>query len=454
MTKFTGALAQLFNRKTRERGEDYFRSGRVKVEWSDEYFFEATVHGSRPYDVTLELGDNGMVARCDCPHFNEGFFCKHIWAVLMAADKEAQFDPPSGPPVSAVRDDVDEEVWDEDSAIDIPDYSSPQKQAIQFPGAATGPERGKSWQAVLGSVPGYQPVEHSGAAGRESEVRYAIDIQDVFKRGMVLYIEQRARKKNGDWGKVKPLRCSPEDIARLPERTDREILSLLSEWTNPWHQNSYYRPKTESNFPMPEGLQPVLIPMLCESGRFFLYDYEDRQLGPLTWDGDSRWSFGMTMTENKQQESFLITGRLIDEDREVPLAEPAFLLRNGWIYWNDRISRLKNPEDFEWLRALRKHGDIRIPAEEIDSFMTQMLDKGCPASLTLPDELAYSRETLTPRPVFKVKQFAQQHIDHLLTARLDFDYDGHLIPFDETVAGVFQKEKKRFIHRDRAAEQK
>ncbi|PJE96248.1 hypothetical protein CUT44_20105 [Streptomyces carminius] len=41
----------------------------------------ATVHGTTPYRVTLRPARSGLDGRCDCPHGQDGFFCKHCVAV-------------------------------------------------------------------------------------------------------------------------------------------------------------------------------------------------------------------------------------------------------------------------------------------------------------------------------------------------------------------------------------
>lgn len=41
----------------------------------------ATVYGTDAYEVVLDLGDDGLMGGCSCPHGREGFFCKHLVAV-------------------------------------------------------------------------------------------------------------------------------------------------------------------------------------------------------------------------------------------------------------------------------------------------------------------------------------------------------------------------------------
>lgn len=70
------------------RGQEYYESELVKIEAMDEQSIEATVEGTDPYAVEILL-KNGHVVRmdCDCPYAADGNNCKHMAAVLFAADE-------------------------------------------------------------------------------------------------------------------------------------------------------------------------------------------------------------------------------------------------------------------------------------------------------------------------------------------------------------------------------
>ena len=66
-----------------ERGADYVATGRVLDLEADDRRATATVAGSEPYRVTLELGDGALLADCTCPMGREQDPCKHLVAVAM-----------------------------------------------------------------------------------------------------------------------------------------------------------------------------------------------------------------------------------------------------------------------------------------------------------------------------------------------------------------------------------
>ena len=82
-------LISLVSKRTRERGRDYFASRRVTLVEGDAWHVDATVRGSRSYDVKLSREHDEIEAWCTCPYCEDYFEpCKHIWATLLAAEAE------------------------------------------------------------------------------------------------------------------------------------------------------------------------------------------------------------------------------------------------------------------------------------------------------------------------------------------------------------------------------
>ncbi len=55
----------------------------------DAWHVDATVRGSRSYDVKLSREHDAIEAWCTCPYCEDYFEpCKHIWATLLAAEAE------------------------------------------------------------------------------------------------------------------------------------------------------------------------------------------------------------------------------------------------------------------------------------------------------------------------------------------------------------------------------
>ena len=89
---------EYFEDKILERGEKYWRQGRVRQLCDHGNIVTATVSGTEDYEVEIVLMD-GMFddAYCSCPYADEGNGCKHMVAVLFALEAgEAQETEPAG----------------------------------------------------------------------------------------------------------------------------------------------------------------------------------------------------------------------------------------------------------------------------------------------------------------------------------------------------------------------
>ncbi len=60
-------LTSFVSKTTRERGRAYFASRRVTVVKGDAWYVDATVRGSRSYDVKLLRTGDEIEAWCSCP---------------------------------------------------------------------------------------------------------------------------------------------------------------------------------------------------------------------------------------------------------------------------------------------------------------------------------------------------------------------------------------------------
>lgn len=70
-----------------QRGKRYFEQGRVNLLEADPFSISGHVHGSYLYQVSIWLNTNtnGIKTSCSCPHAHQGYFCKHLVAIALAA---------------------------------------------------------------------------------------------------------------------------------------------------------------------------------------------------------------------------------------------------------------------------------------------------------------------------------------------------------------------------------
>ncbi len=78
------AMLALVGARTFERGEAYFREGRVSGLARQASSLSAVVRGGAEYRVRVWVKDDALAYACTCPAGADGAFCKHAVAVGLA----------------------------------------------------------------------------------------------------------------------------------------------------------------------------------------------------------------------------------------------------------------------------------------------------------------------------------------------------------------------------------
>src|SRR4051812_26782635 len=79
-------IKELFTDAVYHRGHRYFIEGRVRdlVFDSVRESWHAKIRGTKQYQVTVRMDEDGIEAECNCPAFDQYFDpCKHVAAVLL-----------------------------------------------------------------------------------------------------------------------------------------------------------------------------------------------------------------------------------------------------------------------------------------------------------------------------------------------------------------------------------
>src|SRR3990170_2152879 len=182
------------DRLSRERGRSYFIGG-------DAWRVDARVKGSHLYGVRIAFGDDFLEVNCSCPFFDRDLVtCKHIWAAVLAAEREGFL---KGPASRAELDLIETYDGDDEFADEIGQDRRPPKEP-PLP----------SWKQQLQTLRGAMESAEARLAGMalpEREMLYLIDAREMLEKGrLILEAAQRERKLNGGWSKPKSRKIRAE----------------------------------------------------------------------------------------------------------------------------------------------------------------------------------------------------------------------------------------------------
>jgi superfamily II DNA or RNA helicase len=478
------------------RGAEYFRSGRVRIDSASASTIVATVKGSSRYRVALERKGRRIHASCTCPYFDVDL-CKHLWAVILAAEKQQLL---RGKGLELVHeadledDDLDDEFDENEDAFedadgddhaDISQYSDdgegyegvprnpPPVPARNRPSARspaprrTSKPKALNWRKQMARLHSKPPQAYSPSSEvwpRTRELLYVIDaVNAQTSGGLYLDILCRDLKMDGGWSKPKPRYLQREWQQQVPDVNDRHILAFLAGAT-PVHSQTYAGYQSSiaygAGLPYRYGLtdpQPRLIlPMLCRTGRCHLRlqtQGEDEQQGPpLTWQEGEAWQLRLEVRRCQETEHYELAGALRRGEERMDLTAPLMLHATGVLFMREWAALYEHNGAFDWIALLREQGPLRVPIAQSEEFLAELLCQPRLPPLDLPQELRYQEVVLTPRPRLTVKPDRNSSRIDQLRGELSFEYNGIVMVHSRPERGMVQAAERRVLLRDFAAE--
>jgi superfamily II DNA or RNA helicase len=433
LTAEVGRLAQ-------ERGREYFVRGAVKQINGDGGSVNAVVQGTMRYDVEITRLDEFIDYSCSCPYFQRDFeACKHIWAASLAAEQNGYLG----------------EIGRSSERV----LSFKVSPALQSKTVRLEPGMERDWKEQLKPLLNGGGFERTSAGARsaaERELLYVIDLDRTVEADqLAIELMQRERRQNGSWGKLRSRKVSPDEIEDLPGAADKKILAVLfgSRPEQGYSYLGYSRGLAYAGFAVPAPLREVVLPLMCSTGRCVLRCTDNSELVPLEWDGGEPWDFSLRVKGAAGGASYRVQGILKRGEAELPIVQPRLLLSGGLVITERTVARLNDHGAFGWIALLRGRAPVSVPARDGESLVAELARMARPVPVELPDELKFEEVGLQPRPRLIIKA-ARPDIfrPRRLLADLSFDYDGHEIPAAEPGNGIYDKERRRVIRRDRGAE--
>ena len=422
---------------------------------------------------TVEITRDGRhaVADCTCDDFNEGAFCKHIWAVLLDLDAHDQDDDHVGVTIS----DLAKLRLRAPKARKRDDSARPVRSAEpQWIGRLS----------LLRPTTAENEAENADAVSifpTQRQVCYVV-LPELSNRhnGLVVDLQQRTAIASG-WSKPKPLRVGLDTIDQLADQTDRELVSMMlgATWVTQNEASQSYRlDRGHHTYRIAPGSQRMLLQRLIATGRCFLELDEDETNNrtnqrPLRWAGnDKPWKLWLVARQGPGE--LLVDVQLRRVGKRIPVTQPEIVLggRDGLIVNANPVEThgkrgrfpfaLAAPFDdrdaYRWVGQFRDHryadedsqaidtasetldepisnAALRVPADDVARFFERLYLLPQLPELDLPEGMGRQEQLLEPVPHLDVYSPGSAEAAELisgtgrssLVARVWFDYAGQRI---------------------------
>lgn len=419
-----------FPKTSLARGRQYFSQGRVSDPAWDGPRCSLFVRGQGgDYQVSFDFSPvqekNELIANCDCPAFERGPLCKHVWAAVLQTEKSSP--PELIPPSELLK-------------IVRGDGSGPRVRGPVAP-----------WLDRLNQLQGKATQQQDVRMLMGPTASFVIQASDTAATGkLVMDLWVRTRTPRGDLGPLRPQRMSRDGLAEYTEVQDQEILSTLLKTSHP------NTGKTTTRFTLDSVIEGHVVPLLANAGKLFLSrstnGTPDSAERPLRMDRGAPWNLELKL-EVDGPEYYILEGRLKRLDEERSLSAPVAILRGGFLLWEDKIGRFADPSHAPWAIGLRGP-DFLIPKAQGDDFLTKiLLDENCPP-ITWPETLGWSVQTIQPKPKGVFRPLGNNYSLGRMTLTVSFDYDGHEIPLSDLEPSFVDAKRKTVYKRNQDFEEK
>jgi superfamily II DNA or RNA helicase len=461
------ALASLFTSASRARGEDYARTGRVRLVNVHPTAIDAVVRGTERYHVHLGYERNPaarvqtLEVSCTCAYYIDGAdTCKHIWATLVVAaeqpgtflmaldgaragtidvasaleefessldvdpDEEAATDP--GLPASRLALSAGmRKYWQNRRARGRPFEVPPSERAprVALPPASPGQRLLASVAQAMPDAPALAPRFRYGT----DDLIYVLDLDAVrHTGGLLVEVLARERKRDGSWATPRQPRLTALDLQAAPV-LDAEILSALvgASQAAALYGGTYALPST---FPVPTPLARLLIPRIAQTGRMRVRDSAiDPSLLAVTWDDGPAWRFAIRA--DRSGDGCTVAGSFVrDGTDEVRSSEDTFLvLESGFLITATTVARAILPPYRSLFAALLKSGPVALTAAEVATLAETLAVTGV-SGLDLPEPLRVAEIDVASRPRLSLRAQPGVAMRGYLSGEVSFDYDGTIVP--------------------------
>jgi superfamily II DNA or RNA helicase len=443
--------------------------------------------------------DAEVAATCTCPHYEDGYLCKHIWATLLKIDRDGLAH--AIPRCDRVVHEYDEESeeddgdWDdedsyeedsyEEDSYDDDWYGEPFDEITGPRRAATLPERlagdrtaqrhsqprvaASAWQRQLRLISDHAtsqaastPAETLGAR-KQREAWFVLSVGDSLANGrLVVDLRQRETMKNGEFGKIKKLSVQPDEIPDFTDENDRRLVELLvgsqAGDDSPYGRYGYYGYRSISRSVVAPAMYDVLLPKLSATGRFVwqLNSASPPEEGTrIAWDDGDPWRFRLAVEEDDGRQLWRILGSICRGDKSVPLDDVVLLMATGLVLFPDKLARFDvPPADFGWVASLRRQSPIEVPYADRDELLDALYRLPQFPEIDLPAALAVEQVRQTPRGRLEIKspENPTYYSREQLFAKVGFVYGDRKFGLDDASAGLFLGEENRALLRDRGKE--
>jgi len=406
-------LRDVFDPRSRERGEQYFAQGLVRLRTLNDWEAKAHVFGSDTYEVSFEAEGDELYVSCTCPFAEDGNNCKHMWATVLAIES---------------------------------------RQARTKPAESRGP----TWKRELTTI------HHAFRLHEmQSRARHSVTNRRVFfwldaeasntSGGLVLALKVQSLGKAGEWGRPRRAQnISPVELlldsADPNERLIGQLLNGARDETAGQIAVGFL--SRDAIYKLTARQVDPVLRLIAETQRLALRrDGNEEDFTPLSVDLDHPWRFVLhDEPVEKEPENFYLTGAFVRGGEKLLITDPVLVLRDGFLIHRNTIARLDHSDSWPIVTRLRGAKRWLVHKSQLKEFLAELTSLPRLPKLEFSDALEVP---IVATPLKKVLRLARpiSGETNYITANPGFEYGTMHVHFKAPKAAHFDEPNQQLILR-------
>ncbi len=476
-----------FDAGDRQRGDEYYRASLVTLNEIGRLGAHAIANGSSDYDVFVSFklfDENQLEVHCDCPRFQGGVPCKHLWATLRLIEAQADLGLTNRVELeleNLVLDDF--EVGEPLARLAIGAGSSSESvvrnaitPAISLENKTHIPSSGISsnrmppkallptWLTKLNAV---QRV--SEAAGRsdsnvsdrvsirETSYWFAITLADHTNSSRFkIQLYESKTTKDGNWSTPTRVSLRKVELASIRDPQTRRILAMLDWEIDQLNGYRSYHYESQSVWGIHAALCRDTLEMLCADERFvwnLAGGTSLKEFRIIQPDLDVPWQFIIKIEPSATMDTIhVIPGLQRTKEESVEfrsIDRVVSICDSGAVLFQESISVVP-PSDTGWIRAWQREGAFEIPHHELESLLKTFLAWKRQPRLDFDERLSATMPSVKPHG--KIVLDSARYARNYLSAKVFFKYGDVEVRANAANEVFWSDEMKKLGHRDRQSE--
>ncbi|QDS91836.1 ATP-dependent helicase HepA [Roseimaritima multifibrata] len=445
----------IFDRTEMRYGAVLAKDGDVEVHFIGDQGARGVVvgAGSGGDDVTVavsfaELEEASLLGvYCECSFFRNEAGCRHLWAFLKTIESKVDLSFPLG------LEFFEAELWEIEQG----------KPFSQSKNRNSNPTKMAPWRQQLLSIShslarshDHEQVDRCAEIFAQSQTWFVINLaKQVDSPTLRLRVFRSTRKKNGEWGKLKPQSISLEDYSSLPDPAERAAFELL-EADSGYSSGYYSRFTARSEFALREGVAASAMEALAATGRLvWTLDASGSPVDPqvVRWDSGADYRLTVAIEPHTGDDGknrirarpFL---QRAEDEQAVAISDVLAATDDGILLLADRACTV-DAKQASAIRRWQSVGTIEVPQRSLLTLLDEAV-KWTGLKLQLDPELDVTDSTPVPRP--SVRLSSQAGSANWLEARLEMIYGDVSFDYQSNEGSNWDRSTKSLVQRDHQAE--